>query len=128
MDGGAVAADGGAVTDDRGAVTVEAAIALASIVVVVTLCVGAVLAATAQIRCIDAAREAARLVARGDGDEAVAAARRVAPAGARIEVREDGGHVVARVTVDAALLPALDLSAEAVAVVEGAGDTESGVR
>lgn len=104
----------------------EAAIALASIVVVVTLCVAAVLAVTAQVRCIDAAREAARLVARGDGDEAVSAARRVAPTGARIEVHEDGGHVVARVTVEAALLPALELSAEAVAAVEETGADEEG--
>jgi hypothetical protein len=97
---------------------VEAAIALAALVVVVTLCVGAVLAVTAQVRCVDAAREAARLAARGDGGSAESAASRVAPSGARIEVREEAGYVIARVSVDAALLPGLDVSAEAVAAVE----------
>ncbi|NEW58155.1 pilus assembly protein TadE, partial [Nocardia cyriacigeorgica] len=52
--------------NDSGAVTVEAAIALAAIVVAVVLCIGALLAASTQVRCIDAAREAARLAARGD--------------------------------------------------------------
>ena len=106
------------VRDDRGAVTVEAAIALAAIVVVVALCIAGIVAVTAQVRCVDAAREAARLVARGDADEALSTARRVAPSGARIEVRQENGHAVARVTVDAALLPGLDVSAEAVAAME----------
>jgi Flp pilus assembly protein TadG len=114
------------VRDDRGAVTVEAAIALAAIVVVVTLCVGAVAAVAAQVRCIDAAREAARLVARGDTDQAQSTARRVAPAGARMEIREDGGHVVARVTVDVPLLPGLEVTAEAVAAMEETATTTPG--
>ncbi|MFU9026802.1 TadE family type IV pilus minor pilin [Rhodococcus erythropolis] len=45
---------------DDGAVTVEAAIALASIVTVVVLCIGGVLAVSMQVRCVDAARDAAR--------------------------------------------------------------------
>ncbi|GAA4472254.1 TadE family type IV pilus minor pilin [Rhodococcus olei] len=97
---------------------------MASLAIVVMLCVAAVLAVTAQVRCVDAAREAARLVARGDREDAVAAARRVAPSGARIDLREDGGHVTARVTVGAALLPALEVSAEAIAAVEDAGSDE----
>ncbi|MFI2562521.1 TadE family type IV pilus minor pilin, partial [Nocardia farcinica] len=54
------------VGDECGAVTVEAAIALAAIMVVIVVCVGALLAASTQVRCVDAAREAARLEARGD--------------------------------------------------------------
>lgn len=105
------------VGDERGAVTVEAAIAIASIVLVVVMCLGAALAASVHIRCIDAAREAARLAARGDSANAVAAARRVAPDGAQVSVREDGDYVVATVTASAGILP-LDLRAEAVAAIE----------
>ncbi|RVW08599.1 pilus assembly protein TadE [Prescottella agglutinans] len=102
---------------DDGAVTVEAAIAIASIVAVVVLCVGAIAAVSAQVRCIDAAREAARLAARGDRD-AVAASGRVAPGGAEVTLREDGGFVVATVRASVSLLPLVELSAEAVAARE----------
>ncbi|WP_062994565.1 TadE family type IV pilus minor pilin [Nocardia mikamii] len=105
-------------TSERGAVTVEAAIALAAVVVVVVLCLGALLAASMQIRCIDAAREAARLTARGAEVEALPAAQRVAPPGADIEVRAEGDRVVAVVRARAPLLPMLRLRAEAVAVRE----------
>ncbi|MDH6284410.1 TadE family type IV pilus minor pilin [Prescottella agglutinans] len=106
-----------AIRRDDGAVTVEAAIAIASIVTVVVLCVGAIAAVSAQVRCIDAAREAARLAARGDRD-AVAASVRVAPGGADITVREDGAFVVATVRAGVPLLPLVELSAEAVAARE----------
>lgn len=103
---------------ERGAVTVEAAIALAAVVVVVVLCLGALLAASMQIRCIDAAREAARLAARGAEAEALPAAQRVAPPGADIELRAEGDRIVATVRARAPLLPMLRLVAEAVAVRE----------
>jgi hypothetical protein len=99
-------------------VTVEAAIALAAIVLGVVLCLGALLAASTQVRCVDAAREAARLAARGDQSNAVAAARRVAPPAADITVRAEGDHVVAVVSARSALLPLLVLRADAVAVRE----------
>jgi hypothetical protein len=87
------------------------------LVVVLVLCIGAIAAVAAQIRCIDAAREAARLAARGD-PSAVAVAQRVAPTGAGVAVRSDGGYVTATVTVAATGLPGLTVSAEAVAAVE----------
>ncbi|WP_433730109.1 TadE family type IV pilus minor pilin [Nocardia sp. CA-129566] len=95
--------------------TVEAAIALAAIVVAVVLCVGALLAASTQVRCVDAAREAARLAARGDHANAVSAARRVAPPAADISLRSAGDRVVATVSARSPLLPLLVLRAEAVA-------------
>lgn len=98
--------------------TVEAAIALAAVVVVVVLCLGALLAASMQIRCIDAAREAARLAARGARADALPAARRVAPPDAEIEVHGEGEWVVATVRARAPLLPMLRLRAEAVAARE----------
>ncbi|MFE3292908.1 TadE family type IV pilus minor pilin [Rhodococcus sp. NPDC059234] len=115
----------GRVADETGAVTVEAAIAIASIAVVVILCIGSVLAVSAHVRCVDAARESARLVARGDRNEAVPAGLRVAPRGARVEVREEGGYVTARVSTGVALLPMLRISAEAVAVAEEPSQAES---
>ncbi|HYN71172.1 MAG TPA: TadE family type IV pilus minor pilin, partial [Nakamurella sp.] len=45
---------------DRGSVTVEAAVALASLVVVVAACLGGIGCMIGQVRCADAAREAAR--------------------------------------------------------------------
>ncbi|TJZ76590.1 pilus assembly protein TadE [Rhodococcus oryzae] len=111
--------------NDVGAVTVEAAIAIASITVVVVLCLGSFLAVSAHVRCVDAAREAARLVARGDRAEAIPAAQRVAPRGAHITVREVDGFATAAVEVAVPLLPALDVSAEAVAAVEDPGSAGS---
>lgn len=106
------------VRSDDGGVTVEAAFALASIVTVLVLCLGAVLSVSHQVRCQDAAREAARLAARGDGARATQVAARVAPAGARIVLRTEDDLVVATVTVDGPLLPMVTLTAEAVAVGE----------
>lgn len=104
--------------DEAGSVTVEAAIALGAIAVTAALCVGAVFAAVTQVRCVDAAREAARLAARGDRSLAVDTARRVAPEGAAISLRDEGDRVIALVTSDTPLLPILELRAEAVAVEE----------
>ncbi|WP_328390136.1 TadE family type IV pilus minor pilin [Nocardia sp. NBC_00416] len=98
--------------------TVEAAIALGALAAATALCVGAVFAAVTQVRCVDAAREAARLAARGDRAGALLAARGVAPAGAEITLRFEGDRVIALVSSDTPLLPALELRAEAVAVKE----------
>lgn len=81
------------------------------------LCVGGLSALGMQIRCVDAAREAARLAARGEGEAATAAARRVAPSGAVVHVGQDGGLVVARVSA-VTVLPGFSVSAEAAAAPE----------
>ncbi|MEV6274420.1 TadE family type IV pilus minor pilin [Nocardia sp. NPDC051832] len=91
--------------------------ALTAIVVVVVLCFGGLLAASTQVRCVDAAREAARLAARGDAENAVTVARRVAPPGADIALRTEGDRVVAVVSARSPLLP-LVLRADAVAAQE----------
>lgn len=108
----------GRLTDDAGASTVEAAFALAALVAVLVLCLAGISAVSAQLRCLDAAREAARLAARGDAPAATAVARRIAPAGAAVRLHPDGGFVVATVTVRPALLPGLVVSAEAVSAAE----------
>lgn len=94
----------------------EAAFALAGLVVVLVLCVAGLTAVSMHIRCVDAAREAARLAARGDDGAAVA--RSVAPQGAVVGVRRDGALVVATVSARSALLPGLTVAARAVAAVE----------
>ncbi len=92
----------------------EAAIGIASIVAVVVMCIGAIMAVSVHVRCVDGAREVARLVARGDQVEAASA---LVPGGARISVSERDGFVTARVEADTAL-PGLTVSAEAVAALE----------
>ncbi|SNS50480.1 TadE family type IV pilus minor pilin [Rhodococcoides kyotonense] len=91
----------------------EAAIAVASIVAVVVTCIGAILAVSLHVRCVDAARETARLTARGDTVSTVD----LAPDGARVTVEEKDGFVTVRVEADT-MLPRLTVSAEAVAALE----------
>ncbi|SPM30144.1 pilus biosynthesis protein TadE, partial [Mycobacterium terramassiliense] len=86
--------------------------------VVLVLCLAGVTAVSMQVRCVDAAREAARLAARGDERSALDTARRVAPAGARVQVRRDGDFLVATVIARSKLLPSLDIRARAVAAAE----------
>jgi hypothetical protein len=86
--------------------------------VVLVMCLAGVTAVSMQVRCVDAAREAARLAARGYERSAVDAARRVAPPGARISVRREGDFVVATVVAHSNLLPALDISASAMSAAE----------
>lgn len=81
-------------------------------------CVAGLAAITMQVRCIDAAREAARLAARGDQGLAAATAQRIAPSGAGVQLRRDAGFVVATVTSRAALLPGITITGRAVSALE----------
>lgn len=74
-----------------------------------------------QVRCIDAAREAARLAARGDGGNATRAAREIAPADSVVDLRRDGQYVVARVIARSSLLPGISIAGEAIAAIEATG-------
>lgn len=98
----------------------EAALGIAALVVVLVLCLAGVTALSMQVRCIDAAREAARLASRGDQRSAVAAARRLAPAGARVDLWRDGDFLVATVVAHSKLLPTIDIAANAVSAAEPA--------
>nr|WP_305800483.1 TadE family type IV pilus minor pilin [Mycolicibacterium sp. GF69] len=73
-------------------------------------------AVSMHIRCVDAAREAARLAARGDDGGRVA--RDLAPDGAAVVLHRDGRFIVATVTARSAMLPGLTVGARAVAVPE----------
>jgi hypothetical protein len=91
---------------------------MAALVVVLMLCMSGLTAVSMQVRCIDAAREAARLAARGDDGSAAVAAQRIAPEGAAVQLRRDGDLVVATVTARSPLLPSVTIRADAVAVSE----------
>jgi Flp pilus assembly protein TadG len=113
--------DSGATTNDRGATTVETALALASLVLVLAAALYGLAATADQVRCVDAAREAARLAARGETDQmAKEVAHRIAPPNAEITIAREGDHL--KVTVKASpsggLLPGLQLTAEAFAMTE----------
>ena len=108
---------------DRGSVTVELAVALPAIMILLLTGLAAVNAVATNMRCVDAAREAARAAARGESREVVhSVAVRAAPPGATVEV--GGSREEVRVTVSAragrvgGLLPAFPVSANAVALRE----------
>ncbi|OBA71041.1 pilus biosynthesis protein TadE [Mycobacterium sp. 1554424.7] len=82
------------------------------------LCLAGVTAVSLQVRCVDAAREAARLAARGDDRSALDTARRIAPVGSRVRIRRDGDFLVATVVAHSRLLPSLDIAATAVSAAE----------
>jgi Flp pilus assembly protein TadG len=110
----------------RGAVTAELAMALPLLLVITLGLVWLLSLGAAQVRMVDATREVARAVARGD-DAAAATARgqQIAPHGAELELTTEGRHitVVGTVEVDGVggvleVLPSVRLTASAVAALE----------
>ncbi|WP_282916594.1 TadE family type IV pilus minor pilin [Saccharothrix syringae] len=89
--------------------------AVCGLVFVLAVGITAVLAVIAQLRCTDAAREAARLVARGEERRVGAVVEVIAPTGARVAVRQEGDGAWVEVT---AVRFGMELSARAYAVVE----------
>ncbi|HEX6234082.1 MAG TPA: TadE family type IV pilus minor pilin [Jiangellaceae bacterium] len=127
--GRALSSDGSVATRaaaDRGAVTAEIAAALPALVLVLVAALWTLSLGLMQLRCADAAREAARAAARGDDPAVVRQiAEAVAPDGAVIEVTERDGLVIVEVAVDVRApvpfsdhLPAPRVSAESIAVEE----------
>jgi hypothetical protein len=72
----------------------------------------------ASVRCIDAARELARLAARGEPERGREIAERLAPPGARIDVVMRGDEVVVEVTAPPVPPLPLRVGGRAVAVLE----------
>jgi Flp pilus assembly protein TadG len=106
-----------AITPDHGSVTVEAALVIAVLVVVVASCLAGIGCVIAQLRCADAAREAARLAGRGDSASAASAVATIAPSGAVLSLQRQGDLVTATVSVGAVsgLLPGVRITASATA-------------
>ena len=115
---------------DTGSVTAETAVLLPVLLVVLAAAVGVLACVAAQLRCVDAARAAARVAARGEAPSVVqSTGERLAPAGAQVRLVRgpDTVEVVVRARVQPlgrvlAVLPGVDVSGRAVAAVEpGAG-------
>jgi Flp pilus assembly protein TadG len=112
--------------DDRGAVTAELAMALPVLVAVVVGLVWLLAVGAAQVRVVDAAREGARTLARGDPQaEVVGRVAQVAGGGAESSVDQAGGQVTVSVrrwvTGPGGLfgfLPGVEVHAIAVATLE----------
>lgn len=100
------------------------ATALPVLVLLLAVALSAVAAVTAQLRCVDAAREGARAAARGESPARVATlAGQVAPAGARVQVSAAGPDLVAvtvtsRVPLVGRLLSPVSVRARSVALLE----------
>lgn len=108
-------------------VTAELAALLPVVVLLLAVGLGAVRYGIDQVRCVDAARAAARAAARGDSSsEVVEVGLRGAPAGATVSVTRGGGLVRVSVTAPAPapgiLLTLPELNAEAVADEEVSGE------
>ncbi len=85
---------------ERGMATAEFAVALPAVVLVLVVALSAIGAGIDQIRCVDAARLAARALARGDSQGAAAAlARGAAPSGASVTLSAGGDLATAMVSV-----------------------------
>lgn len=112
---------------ERGAVTAEAALVLPLLALVTVGLAWMVGVGVAQGRAQDAAREAARVVARGEAPDAgQALARRVAPGGATVTVHRGAGRVevVVRAPVRGpggifGFLTDVSVTAQSVAALEG---------
>lgn len=93
----------------------EAAIAVCALLTVMGLAAAGLTAVIEQLRCTDAAREAARLTARGERSRGEEAVGRIVP-GATVAFQAEGDAVRVVVRMKGPL--GVPLSAEAFAVVE----------
>lgn len=115
--------------DDRGTVTAEAAVVLPLLALFAMGLVWALLAAAAQVQCVDAARAGARSAARQDtGGETLDTVRGEAPEGAEVTVSREGDLVRVRVSAEAPGPRGLGvrLSSTAVALAEETVGTGTG--
>lgn len=111
---------------DRGAATAELVMVLPMLVAVALGLVWLLSVGAAQLRTVDAARETARAVARGDDTAAaVGRGRQVGPPGTRVEVSTGEEEVVATATARVSgpgglfrWMPGITLHATAVAATE----------
>src|SRR5699024_5794362 len=107
-----------------GMVTAEIAMAIPAIVAVIMLGIWAVSVVVADLRCDDAAREAARAVARGEPMSVVEEITdHVGPDRAIVAIRQEDGLVVVEVAFRVAFpgpfdSPAIEVMGDAVAVAE----------
>ncbi|MGL5809598.1 MAG: TadE family type IV pilus minor pilin [Nocardioides sp.] len=114
--------------DESGAVTAEVVMTLPMLLSVTVGLVWLLAVGGAQLRAIDAARETARAIARGDErGSAIAIGERIAPTGGRVTVTRRDDRVAAVASARVAgpggllgFLPAVTVSARAEALMETA--------
>ena len=110
----------------RGSVTAETAVLMPVLLVVLAAALGVLASVAAQMRCVDAARGAARVAARGDDAATVRrVAQRLAPPDAVVQVRTSAGIVEVIVVAQVRpfgpamqVLPSVEVRGRAVAAVE----------
>lgn len=103
---------------DRGSAAAEFAVAVPAVLIVLTLGIGALATASAQVRLQDAAADAARLVARGEDFARALGILSHAVPGASGTVGEEGDLVCVTASAPAPLLP-VPLSARSCALSAG---------
>jgi threonine dehydrogenase-like Zn-dependent dehydrogenase len=112
-------------------VTAEAALVLPMVAAFCLVMVWLLSVGVAQVRVVDAARDAARAIARGeDQDAAATAARRTAPAGADVAFDASAEAVTVRVSVQATapgwlLVPLPAIAVGSSATVEAERDVDA---
>jgi Flp pilus assembly protein TadG len=106
--------------NDSGMVTVETVIALMAFFTVLAMALSTISAAIDQLKCTDAAREAARLTARGETEKARSTARQIAPQDATIKISTTGEEIHVSISAKPSLnlIPGVELHAEAYAISE----------
>lgn len=114
--------------NECGAVTAETAAVIPVLVLLTAVLAWMVAFGVTQVRATDAARETARALARGDDETtSIELGQRIAPRGARLQVRNEGETVVVVIRADVhgpggifGFVPGHEIRAEAVAVRESA--------
>ncbi|MGO2859906.1 MAG: TadE family type IV pilus minor pilin [Brevibacterium sp.] len=107
---------------DAGTATAEFAVVMPAIVLLVIMLTGAAAVGFSQLRAFDAARSAAREIARGEPQAAVVdEAQKHAGDAAKVRVRADGGYSTVTVTIrlPAAIIFIDTVEANATARMEG---------
>lgn len=109
---------------DRGTATAEFAVVLPALVLLVVVLVGAAAVGTAQLRAYDAARSAAREIARGEPRALVVdEAKKRAGSSSSVRIGSVGGYATVTVTIGMpeAVFFLRQVEAEATARTEGSG-------
>lgn len=108
---------------DAGSVTAEFAVVIPAVMLVLACCLGAVQVVGQQVRLTDAAADAARALARGEGADRAAALARRAVGGASLGSERRGEFVCARLSAPSAFGPfaavGLTVSARSCALAGG---------
>ena len=115
---------------DEGMATAELAVAMPAVVVAMAAVLSVGQAVVAQVRCVDAARSAARAAARGEPPAAVRELAANGMRGAKVSVSQRGSLLTVVVTREVALVlpagPSVRVEGSAVARVEQAGSADRG--